>query len=55
MYITDWNKWMKDHHIKIYTEEELQRKRMKETVKKACRFVKKHKKEFLEALSAQHA
>ena len=50
MGITDWDEWMKAHHIKIYTEEELRRKRLLQTVKKATGFLKRHKTEFVKAM-----
>lgn len=50
MGITDWDEWMKTHHIKIYTEEELRRKKMIQTTRKAVGFLKKHKAEILEAM-----
>ena len=57
MNITDWDEWMKTHHIKIYTEEELQRKRQLQTVKKATGFLKQHKTEIIKAMNscAEHA
>lgn len=57
MGITDWDEWMKAHHVKIYTEEELRRKRMLQTVRKTVGFLKKHKTEIIEAMyrRSQHA
>lgn len=55
----DWNKYMKDHHIKIYTVEELKRKKQNEAILKVCRhaipFLKKHKDAIIERLAAGHA
>ena len=51
MNVTNWNEWMKEHHIKIYTEEELHRKKMIQTVKKATGFLKKHKDENIKAIN----
>lgn len=50
MGITDWDEWMKAHHIKIYTEEELHRKKMLQTIRKAAGFLKKHKTEIVKAM-----
>ena len=46
----DWNKYMKDHHIKIYTEEELHRSKMVNAVRKATGFLKRHKAEIIKAM-----
>ena len=40
---TDWDAWMKEHHVKIYTEDELRRKRLKESCKKMRTFAERHK------------
>ena len=50
MRITDWDEWMKAHHIKICTEEELRKKRMLQTTRKAIGFLKKHKTEIVKAI-----
>lgn len=52
MDITNWDEYMRTHHIKIYTEEELRRKKMIQTVRKAIGFLKKHKSEITEAMHA---
>ena len=55
----DWDKWMKDHHVKICTEEELKKKQqmktLKSAMKKATRWAKNHRKEFLDNLALRHA
>ena len=50
MDITDWDEYMKTHHIKIYTEEELRRKKLIESVRKAAGFLRRHKIEILKAM-----
>lgn len=49
---TDWDAWMKEHHVKIYTEEELKRKQRKETFKKVKRFVERHVDDFINGQNA---
>lgn len=51
----DWDKYMKDHHIKIYTEEELKKQKMKKTIRETANLVKRHKKDFLNSYYALHA
>ena len=51
----DWDKYMKDHHIKIYTEEELKKQKMKKTIRETANWVKRHKKDFLNEYYAAHA
>ena len=51
----DWNKYMKDHHIKIFTEEELHRKKIKKTICKAKCFYVNHREEILKGISHMHA
>lgn len=53
MGITDWDEWMKTHHIKIYTEEELRRKKLIESVHKGVDFLRRHKTEILKAMDRQ--
>ena len=50
MGITDWNEWMKTHHIKIYTEEELKKKKLKQTAHKSIDFLKRHKTEIIKGV-----
>ena len=45
----DWNKYMKDHHIKIYTEEELKKKRQKAVFRKAIIYSVNHINDVLES------
>ena len=51
----DWNKYMKDHHIKIFTEEELRRKKIKKAICKAKCFYINHREEILKGISHMHA
>ena len=37
----DWNAWMKKNHVKIYTEEELRRKKLRDSARKMLRLAKK--------------
>lgn len=53
MDITDWDEWMKVHHVKIYTEEELHRKKLIGSVHKAVGFLRRHKIEILKAMDRQ--
>ena len=50
MGITDWNEYMKAHHIKIYTEEELRKKKLKQLICKAKRHYQQHKGEILKGM-----
>lgn len=51
----DWEKYMKDHHIKIYTEEELRKKQIRRATRMMLKFARKHKDEILNGMRLLHA
>lgn len=50
MDITNWDEWMKVHHVKIYTEEELRRKKLIKSAHKAVGFLRRHEIEILKGM-----
>lgn len=51
----DWNAWMKKNHVKIYTEEELRHKKLRDSARKLAPLVKKAVKLLKERQQTQHA